>query len=271
MAFLIILLPLVILAYFFIRSWFNKKELSKNFSNSNVIVFGKKGTGKDLIFQCVINARKISYYSNVDYGGKYAFASPNFLELPHNTYKNFISGEVVKEVKPDYENKDFYFSDCGIILPSQYDTQLYKLYPSFGISYALSRHLYNNNVHCNTQALGRVWKALREQADFYIRCKQTFKIFGFLITRYTTYTNYDSALNALSPLTSRMLNSFSKAEVDKFKAMNGDIKNGFIIQHKKTIHYDTRAYHKILFGRQAPTQNKVKFKLKLPDLFRKKR
>lgn len=249
---ILFLLALAVLIYFFVRSWFNKKELSKQFSQCNCIVFGKKGTGKDLIFQSVINDRKKPYFSNVNYGGDFLEATPKSLELPNNTYHNFINGNVHTEEKPPYENKDFYFSDCGIILPSQYDTQLYKMYPSFGITYALSRHLYNNNVHCNTQALGRVWKCLREQADYYIRCKQTINIFGFLVTRYTTYTNYESALSCLSPLTSRMLNNFSKAEVDKYIAMNGEIKNGFIIQHKKKIRYDTRAYHEKIFGVKAP-------------------
>lgn len=257
---ILFLLPFLVVGFFFVRSFFNKKELCKNFSEKNCIVFGKKGSGKDLLFQCVINSRRLPYYSNVDYGGSFSFASPSFLELPHNTYKNFISGQVVEEVKPNYENVDFYFSDCGIILPSQYDSTLYKLYPSFCISYALSRHLYNNNIHVNTQALGRVWKALREQADFYICCKKSFSIFGFIITKYITYTNYDSALSGLSPLSARSFNKFSKTEYDKYIALNGIIKNCFVIQRKKNIKYDTRIYHNYLFGFSSPKHEKKSFK-----------
>lgn len=237
-------------------AYLNKLDLCKNFKRCNCIVFGKKGTGKDLIFQSVINTRKKEYYSNVNYGGKYNYACPNSLLLPNNDYKTFIAGEVVKEKKPPFEQKDFYFSDCGIILPSQYDTTLYKLYPSFPITYALSRHLYSNNIHCNTQALSRVWKSLREQADYYICCRRTIKLFCLLITFYTTYDKYESANNGLAPLSVRLVNKYSRAEVDKFNATNGSIKNGFIIQRCKSVVYDTRAYHNIIFGEEAPKVSK---------------
>ena len=88
------------------------------------------------------------------------------------------------------------------MLPSQYDTKLYKSYPSFPIFYALSRHLYNSNIHCNTQNLSRVWKALREQADFYIKCIEVKKpfilgLFGFLRIDFICYDKYESANNSL--------------------------------------------------------------------------
>lgn len=251
----VLLLIVIIILIFFAIAFFNRLDLVKNFKRCNCIVFGKKGTGKDLIFQAVINSRKKEdYYSNVNYGNKYNYACPKSLELPHNDYKSFINGEVVKEDKPPFEQKDFYFSDCGIILPSQYDTTLYKLYPSFPITYALSRHLYSNNIHCNTQALSRVWKSLREQADYYIMCRRTIKVFGLLVTFYTTYEKYETAVQALNPLSARLVNKYSRAEVDKFNATNGTIKKGFIIQRCKKVVYDTRAYHEIIFGEKAPAK-----------------
>lgn len=253
---ILIVLAIIGVGVFLLIAWLNKKRLCKEFERCNVIVFGKKGTGKDLLFQAIINSRKKPYYSNVNYGGFFNYACPKSLELSHNDYKNFINGEVVQEVKPNYEHKDFYFSDCGIILPSQYDTTLYKLFPSFPISYALSRHLYENNIHCNTQALSRVWKSLREQADYYVKCRNSIKIFGLLITFYTTYEKYESANNDLRPLTARMLNKYSKVDVDNYIATNGLIKNGFIIQRKKSVVYDTRAYHSIIFGFPAPIHSK---------------
>ena len=69
---------LIILAFvlifgivFFVSNHLKVREMISNFKKCNVIVFGKKGTGKDLIFQKVINCRKDTYYSNISYGGNY--------------------------------------------------------------------------------------------------------------------------------------------------------------------------------------------------------
>ena len=122
------------------------------------------------------------------------------------------------------------------------------------ITYALSRHLYNNNIHCNVQNLSRLWKALREQADYYIIVRRTIKIFGFLVTFYTEYDKYESALNGLLPLESSLLKKLDKTTIEQFHATNGEIKNGYIIQRMKNIKYDTRFFHRVLFGRKAPTK-----------------
>lgn len=252
-ALIVILLVFFVLLYLVIQHMRGKDILLRNFKRCNCIVFGKKGSGKDLIFQAVINWRKKDYRSNVNYGGKYNDSIPLDLELDDNSYNNFINGNITiidKQTKP-YENIDFYYSDGGIILPSQYDSLLHKYYKGFPLSFALSRHLWNNNIHINTQALERVWKALREQADFYVRVLHTKKIFGFLITTFITYEKYQSALNMLNPLSPRMLNNYSKAEVDVFIATHGEIHKRFIIQRKKSIKYDTREYHKKIFGSPA--------------------
>lgn len=227
-------------------------ELLKEFKRCNVMVFGHIGSGKDLLTQKIINKRKQPYYANIDYGGDFNKATPKDLELTPNTYENFIKGDVtiIKKNKK-YEGKDFYFSDCGIILPSQYDTKLYKEYPSFATTYALIRHLFGNHIHCNTQNLGRVWKALREQADFYVKCRGCIKLPFIIVIKVTMYDKYESADKSLLPYKIPLLfNQYQKAEAKQYKATNGYIKNGFVIISKRSIHYDTRAYHKIIFGRK---------------------
>lgn len=240
--------------YVIITHFLTINRIVKEFKHCNVIVFGKKGNGKDLLTQEVIyKRRKENYFSNIDYGYKYHNANVSSLELTPNTYENFINGEVSKIKKINkYENADFYLSDCGIILPSQFDTKLYKQYPSFGASYALSRHLYHNNIHCNTQNLGRVWKALREQADYYIKCRGVIKLPFLLVVKTTEYEKYESAEKSLLPYHIPLIGrQFQQAEAKQYRATNGFIKNGFVIVLKKHIHYDTRAYHKILFGKKS--------------------
>lgn len=250
---------IIFIISFIVRSCLFFSDIKRSFSSCNVIVFGKKGTGKDLIFQKVINSRKKAYCSNVDYGGKFTFVSPSALELKNNTYDNFIKGEINIEDKPPYEGVDFYFSDAGIILPSQYDTSLYKKYPSFPITYALSRHLFNNNIHVNTQNLSRIWKALREQADFYVCCVKTIKLPFFILTKCKTYDNYDSALKLLNPMPSHFLShGDAKARREEFEATYGRISSGWVIQRTNHIKYDTREFHKIIFGKPFFTQKVTK-------------
>lgn len=121
--------------------------------------------------------------------------------------------------------------------------------PSF---YSLSRHLYACNVHCNTQNIERGWKALREQADAFIYVRKTIKLFGHcFITFYRYYDRYESAKQRLLPLKKRLGNKISKANYDLYTAQNGRIKNGYIIQFKHNLKYDTRYFGKlILKGRK---------------------
>lgn len=238
--------------YIIIHNQNTCNQLKEAFDRCNVIVYGKKGTGKDLLFQKVINLRKKEYYSNISYGGNYHNIKMADLELKNNTYDNFIKGTINICQKPLFEGKDIYFSDIGTIAPSQCDSSLHKTYPSFPITYALSRHLYANNIHCNCQNLERVWKALREQADFYIKCRRKLSIGPFIVSFITLYDKYESAKNNILPMKVRFSNENSKALSDQFNATYGLIRNRFFIQLKKKIYYDTRAYHKIVFGIPSP-------------------
>lgn len=231
--------------------WFIKQALLfryivDNFKKSNVVVAGKKGTGKDLIFNKVINRRNDFHYCNIPMGDKNKIISLKAVSVEPNTYKDFINENVTRINRTFYEKKDIYISDGGVYLPSYMDAVLYKTYPSMPIFYALSRHLYENNIHVNVQNYNRLWKALREQADFFVTCRKTIKLPFFLLTKVTTYDKYESAVANLLPLKARIFNKFSKAQADLFKASNGEIKEGWIIQRKSKVKYDTRAFEKIV-------------------------
>lgn len=202
----IIIIIVIAVVFFIILAWFignhivNKNTLW-NFQHCNVLVAGKKGSGKDLLFQWVINKRHKPYYANISYGGKCKKIPLKAVSCYPNDYDHIVNDKIEKTKHLFKEKSDIYISDIGIYLPSYMDSKLYSKFPSMPIFYALSRHLYNNNVHCNTQNIERGWKALREQADFYIIVKRTWKIFGFLfITKYYSYDRYDSARQGLLPL-----------------------------------------------------------------------
>ena len=65
--FWVILILLIIVLIFVIIERINTSNLVKYFERGNVIVFGKKRKGKDLLFNKVINARKRIYYANMPY------------------------------------------------------------------------------------------------------------------------------------------------------------------------------------------------------------
>lgn len=218
-----------------------------HFQHVNVIIFGKKGSGKDLITDKVIRHRKEFYYSNIPYSyNDNEVISLKQVSCEPNNYENIVNEKIVQTEHLYKEGKDIYISDIGIYLPSYMDNKLYQKFPSMPILYALSRQLYNNNIHCNTQNLERGWKALREQADFYVRCKRTYKLPFLLVTSVVTYDKYDSAKKGLEPIKTRMLNKYSKAEVDIYKAENGEIRKGLIINLKSKVKYDSRYFEKVL-------------------------
>lgn len=248
---ILILIGLAILAIICLKSFLFRLNLTKHFAKNNVIVFGAKGCGKDLLFQKMIKVRKQEYYSNISYGYKYNPFEMKDLLLGDNTFDNFVQGNVTKCNEEDYpfENKDIYISEGGILLPSTYDTKLWKVYPSFPISYALSRHLWNNNIHYNSQNLERAWKALREQADFFIWCRGVIHLPGLLIIKCISYDKYQSALNHTLPMPTGFFNKTTRALKAQFDATNGEIKKGLVFVWKNTIKYDTRYFKGVVFGK----------------------
>ena len=254
---LFIILAVALLIFLLVvlyKHFTTRKRIKDAFVSGSVMVSGRKRFGKDVLFQDMINARKEPYFANIDYGNDYTHIDMKDLLLGDNDYKSFIDGKVTKcEKISKLEGHDIYISDGGVYLPSQMDSYLHKIYPSFPITYALSGHMYNNGIHVNTQRLDRVWKALREQADYFVRMRKRCLKLPFFIVLFTTeYDKYESAVQELSPMKSTLFNKYSKAEKELYKAQHGFIKDGLIIVSKRSLHYDTRAFHKVIFGVEAP-------------------
>lgn len=147
--------------------------LVEEFRRCNVMVFGKKGSGKDVIFAHVIALRGEKHYANIPYDDNTEVIELCEINAGDNTFEDCINGEI-EPFEPRFDEAcDIYISDVGIYFPNTLHEKLDKLYPSMPVFMALSRHLYNNNVHTNCQALGRPWKKIREQADSYIQVLRT--------------------------------------------------------------------------------------------------
>lgn len=241
---ILIMILLIVGAFSALKQFKNRKELKEIFFRNNVIVFGKKGTGKDVLFNYITNTRK-EYYANIPYTNpNYELITPNDLKLSNNTFESLLLNNINKCNWNYKENVDFFISDCGVYLPSQYDSILHKQYKGLPLFYALSRHIGCHNIHINTQALDRVWKVLREQADIYIKTIDTIKLPFFLKLKYRVYDKYTSALNDIRPITNNKL--FGSSDSLKIQSANvGYIKESSILLSKRKCKYDSRYFKKI--------------------------
>ena len=221
------------------------------FKEGNIIIFGKKGKGKDVFMQAIINRRKKPYLANQDYGGKYFPIAIGEINTDPNDFVNMIHDRINPVPFDDrFFKNDAYISDAGIYLPSHYDAILDKNYKSMPIFYALSRQLYQNNIHVNTQALSRVWKKLREQADGYFQALKTVKLPFVLFVKVRYYDKYESAEQSLLPMKIPFLtiNGHMRALKAQFDSTNGVIKEKWISIFKFRIKYDTYAFREKMFS-----------------------
>lgn len=248
---IILFIIFVLLLIIFIRLRFvNLSYTAKQFARQNVIVCGKKGTGKDVLFSAVINFRKKKCYSNIDYG-KYSIVKPvAYLNTLPNTYDNLLQGKIETIEKNIDEKTDYYLSDGGIYLPSQYDIALCKNenYKSLPVFYALSRHLGNMNVHVNVQNINRLWIKLREHADYYIVCKGCLNLGFWVYLKTVHYENYDDCLNNKLPVRKWVKGENLKIE----ESTRGHIEYRRYLIPKRYLTYDTRHFHKVFYGAPAP-------------------
>lgn len=220
----------------------------KRIQQDSLIVFGKRGKGKTLLFSEMTRNEKKGYLSNTDFKHKKGeLIDYNQINLDPNTWENVLNGVYHKVPRQEWEGKAVYLDDAGIFLPNFADGTLKKRYPSLPLAYAVWRHLYNAPIHINSQAVDRVYKLLREQADGFIRCRGCVRIFGFAFVRCTYYDRINSAREELSPMGARLFNKYSKAEVDQFRALHGTIKNFLIFAPSWRNKYDSRYFRSVFF------------------------
>lgn len=235
----------------------------KLFQRNNVIVFGVKGSGKDLLTGNVAVRRSLPYSSNVDYGGDYYPLDLPKLDLNGNIYRNFLDGDIRPYLHPLPEMCDIYISDAGIYFPAQYNGELNKRYPTYAALQALLRHLNDSALHVNVQALNRVWDKIREQADQYILCRWCHVFFKKIVMqRITVYEDYDAALKKVRPcrISVPWIGHKTEARIarDRFRQQFGIVKNRFLIYINKST-YDTRIFREILSGsKSSPFHDKAK-------------
>ena len=68
-----------------------------------------------------------------------------------------------------------------------------------------------------------------------------------IFTQVRYYEEYNSAEAGLLPMKNSLLNSQQRALYQQYVSENGLIKNMWIVQLKKNIHYDTRYFRRLFF------------------------
>lgn len=229
------------------------RSIIKLFESGNVCVTGLRGRGKDMLFANVVIRRKSPYVSNIDYGGQFFPFDADKLNVGGNTYKEFISGNVKKYVYPYGDGTDIYTSDVGVYYPSQYCSELNKMYPSMPNFMALSRQIGLCNWHINTQNLNRCWDKIREQSDIYLYCMWCKVLFGKIVFQCVReYEKYESCVNRVPPfrIKAPILSSpGTKATIDMQKELyecsHGRIRTHFLIYYNRS-NYNTRHFKEVL-------------------------
>lgn len=228
--------------------------LKQEFSRCNVAVFGKKGTGKDLLFAHAIYLRREPHYANIPYNEYTEVIPLNSIKVGDNNYKNVLENNIEKIERTFKNFTDIYLSDAGIFFPSQYNKTLDELYAGVPIFMALSRQLYQLNVHFNTQELSRVWNKIREQADCYIRVLGSRFKGAFVYIDTISYQQYNSAEKGiLPPLKPR--NKKERRELEEFTARNGEVVYRTFRMHRREIKFDTYYFSNVFFDYKGVVNN----------------
>ncbi len=267
--FLIILggILIIFLYFMFQRSRFLKLSVG------NGIIYGGRGKGKGLLLQCKANSLK-TVFSNVPFGSHCLdFNLKEYCDsIGDNTIFNAIVGDIkIIEKIEKFEGINILFDDISVYAPNFEDNKLKKLYPQLPLILAVNRHLYDHYMIISVQDRERPYKILRElQTDFSIKALGSYG-WGWLwrsipilrfycLTKYRYYEEVKSAKNGLLPFKAvGVANEVAKtayltsgqATKEVFKAQNGIIKEGLILQRKSKLKYDTRYFHKVFYGKKA--------------------
>lgn len=253
-------LLLVITLYWSIRCILGRKFL-KEVKQDSLIVFGKKGKGKTLLFSEMTRMDKEGFCSNTDFRRKKGKTiNINEISVGDNTWEDVLEGNIKFITKKEFEKKPIYIDDAGIYLPNFADTMLKKKYPSMPIAFAVWRHLYDAPIHINSQDVNRVWKLLKEQQSGCIQARKCWRLGPLAIIHCTYYDKIASAEAQLIPMKESIFNKYNKAELNMYNANNGLIKDFVIFAPSWRNKYDSRWFHKKFFGVDAPKKEKKKKK-----------
>lgn len=191
--------------------------------------------------------------------------------LSINDFVNGITETIVKNEK--FEGRNVYVDDVNVYLPNWADNLLKKKYPSLPPFLAINGHLYDAYCLITTQDRERPYKILKElQTDTSIKAVKTYGwsyiwqcipvLNNFVYTKYI-YHELPKSSDLLPFKAKGIANETVKgayltsgqATKEVYEATHGKIRYGFVLQLKRNLNYDTRYFHKVVYGYRAPKPN----------------
>lgn len=234
-----------------------------------------------------LQEHSINYLSNFDYGYGAKIVSLSEFRLfnaetgKEINYHDFLKGVAIKcEKNEEYEGLDLIISEAHLYFPNTESNTLDKYYPSFPVFVALSGHLYNMNIIFNSQELQRAWIKLRNQQDYFCQALKTFPsnkswlkqfkdyipfLRKYIFVKCRTYSKMSSAESNMLPFKGpNLIGEFAKggyltsgtATKAEYEASNGEINEYWTITKYKDIKYDSRFFHKKIFGYNSNDKKK---------------
>lgn len=237
---------IILLIYFIYIRFINTLIIRRYFLKCSIMVCGKRGKGKDTLFSYVAYNKK--HNCNIKLNDKTNIISLNKICIPDLTRQKLVNGEKGFCNFEDYKHFDnmTFISDSGIYYPSYDDSQLKKEYPSFAITIAIWRHLYENGCHFNCQVNSRLWKVLREQIEDTIMCLDCQRSFLYTKLKVRYYESPRDAELGLKPLKNNLLRSNNEIKVENSRRWI--IKDYTLLIPNRKITHDTRAFKKEVFN-----------------------
>ena len=268
---IIIPILLLIALFVFIYVIINNSKFIKQ-ATGNGIIYGGRGKGKGVLLNYRIRKDKTVPFCNVPYGNSELLIEPSeyLNSIAPLKVENFINGDIDHVKKIDkYEKRNIYLDDVNVYMPNWVDSLLKKKYDSMPPMLAINRHLYDAYMIITTQDRERPYKLLKElQSDFSVKAIKTFG-FGFIwncipILNNFVYTKYIyhelpkavdmlpfSGIGIVNETLKHGYLTSGQATKEVYEATNGKICYGFVLQRKKFLNYDTRYFHKIVYGYKA--------------------
>lgn len=237
----------ILIVYFVYLRFVNTLKLRSLFKKLSIVLCGKRGKGKDVIFSYVARGKK--HNSNIILQPNTNLIHLNELIIPELSRKNLVDNsfnKIDRELYKKFDNITL-ISDAGIFFPNWDENNLKKEYKELPITWAIWRHLFDNGCHFNIQKCGRLWKLLREQIEDVIEIENINIGLFYMKLKLIHYERVEDAELGLKPLKKPIFKTKKDNNISIENSKRGLIEVFSVLIPKRLIKHDTKYFRKVVF------------------------
>lgn len=244
---ILILIVCVLLIYFIYIRFINTLKLRNLFKKLSIVLCGKRGKGKDVLFSYIAKGKK--HNSNIELQPNTNLITLSELIIPELSREKLVNNSFKKIEREPYKKFDnlTLVSDAGIYFPNWDENKLKYEYKELPITWAIWRHLFDNGCHFNIQKCGRLWKLLREQIEDVIEVIDIKKGLFYFKLKLVHYERLEDAELGLKPLKKPILKSKKDNNIWIENSKRGNIEEFCVLIPKRFIKHDTKYFRKVVF------------------------